>query len=238
MPEEAGDESSDEEYQELGAVPLAANSGEEEEEEEEEEEKEGKDEEEEGERGVGPSEDGLAGGRGARLGARDGEAGKKGRGKGLLDRLGSDPDNVDLSLLWETSRLFVRNLPFDVTEEELRECFSCHGTLSEVRSFLSLSYPVPLCLPLIIFVSFFHAPFSRVFKNNSSHHPLPPFGAGLHSARLGRQGQGLRLRGLPLPGAGRQGVRRPRWLRLPGPPPSPPPRPGQEAAGGPQTTRV
>jgi multiple RNA-binding domain-containing protein 1 len=39
-------------------------------------------------------------------------------------------DNVDV--IRRTARLFVRNLPYSATEDDLRELFSAHGTIAEV----------------------------------------------------------------------------------------------------------
>ena len=40
---------------------------------------------------------------------------------------------ADVDVIRRTSRLFVRNLPYTATEDDLRESFGIYGTLSEVR---------------------------------------------------------------------------------------------------------
>jgi multiple RNA-binding domain-containing protein 1 len=44
----------------------------------------------------------------------------------------------------ETGRLYLRNLHFEVTEDELREQFSKHGSLEEVSTFFFRFYHPPM----------------------------------------------------------------------------------------------
>ena len=63
-------------------------------------------------------------------------------------------DNLD-EPVEETGRLFIRNIPFSTTEEELREIFQPHGALTEVhiplddnqrsRGFGYVTFVVPEC---------------------------------------------------------------------------------------------
>jgi multiple RNA-binding domain-containing protein 1 len=50
------------------------------------------------------------------------------------------PPSAEVDKIRDTGRLYLRNLHFDVTEEELREHFSKYGSLEEVSYFLFLLF--------------------------------------------------------------------------------------------------
>lgn len=52
------------------------------------------------------------------------------------------PDEEDK--IRETGRLYLRNLHYEVTEDDLRERFSKHGALEEVSDHISFSHPTPM----------------------------------------------------------------------------------------------
>ncbi len=60
-----------------------------------------------------------------------------------------EPDDAMVDSIRKTSRLFVRNLPYSATEEDLRKHFEKYGNLEEVRrySFSKLSYQVCMMNP-------------------------------------------------------------------------------------------
>jgi multiple RNA-binding domain-containing protein 1 len=55
------------------------------------------------------------------------------------------PSSSEVEKIRDTGRLYLRNLHFDVTEEELREQFAKYGSLEEVRDFV-----FPLCYPPLV----------------------------------------------------------------------------------------
>ena len=65
----------------------------------------------------------------------------------LEDRGDEDPETI----IRENGRLFLRNLPFDSTQEELQERFSKYGPISEVGH-SGFIFPIPLSSKRMIMI--------------------------------------------------------------------------------------
>jgi multiple RNA-binding domain-containing protein 1 len=54
------------------------------------------------------------------------------------------PPSAEVDKIRETGRLYLRNLHFDITEEELREHFSNYGSLQEVSPLFLFFFVAPV----------------------------------------------------------------------------------------------
>ncbi|XP_078156926.1 multiple RNA-binding domain-containing protein 1-like [Carex rostrata] len=64
-----------------------------------------------------------------------------------------DPSDDNRKLVLDTGRLFVRNLPYTTTEDELRELFSQHGDVSQVHVVVDRYSKRSKCIGYVLFAS-------------------------------------------------------------------------------------